>query len=69
MRRVRAGRAELKRAVAESGNSLGAPVALSMEYRAMPTETALAIAVIVCLFGVYAGTLAWADFDSRNHRH
>ncbi len=35
----------------------------------MPIELALAIAVIVCLFGIYAGALAWADFHSRNHRY
>jgi hypothetical protein len=34
----------------------------------MPTETAIAVAVIVALFATYAGTLAWADFYSRNHR-
>jgi hypothetical protein len=36
---------------------------------AMPTETAIAIAVIVTLFMIYAGSIAWADFYSRNHRH
>ena len=35
----------------------------------MPTETVIAIAVIVTLFAIYAGSLAWADFYSRNHRH
>jgi hypothetical protein len=35
----------------------------------MPTETAIAIAVILALFTTYAGALAWADFYSRNYRH
>lgn len=34
----------------------------------MPTETIIAIAVIVTLFATLSGTLAWADFYSRNHR-
>ena len=35
---------------------------------AMPTETAIVIAGIVLVFAVFAVTLAWADFYTRNCR-
>lgn len=34
----------------------------------MPTETAIAIAVILVLFTIYAGSILWADFYSRDYR-
>jgi hypothetical protein len=34
----------------------------------MPTETAIAVAVILVLFCTYAGSLVWADFYSRDYR-
>ncbi len=35
----------------------------------MPTDTAIAIAVILVIFLTYAGSILWADFYSRNYRH
>jgi hypothetical protein len=35
---------------------------------AMPTETAIIVAGIVLVFAVFAVTLAWADFYTRNFR-
>jgi H+/gluconate symporter-like permease len=34
----------------------------------MPMGTAIIIAGIVAAFVIYAATLAWADFYSRNYR-
>jgi hypothetical protein len=34
----------------------------------MPTETAIILAGIVLVFVVFAVTLAWADYYSRNFR-
>jgi hypothetical protein len=34
----------------------------------MPTETAIVAAGIVLVFAVFAVTLAWADYYSRNFR-
>jgi hypothetical protein len=34
----------------------------------MPTETAIIVAGIVLVFAVFAVTLAWADFYTRNFR-
>jgi hypothetical protein len=34
----------------------------------MPTETAIVIAGIVLVFAVFAISLAWADFYTRNYR-
>jgi hypothetical protein len=34
----------------------------------MPTETVIVIAGIVLVFAVFAVTLAWADFYTRNYR-
>jgi len=34
----------------------------------MPTETAVIIAGIVLMFAVFAVTLAWADYYTRNAR-
>ena len=34
----------------------------------MPTETAIVIAGIVLVFGLFAISLAWADYYSRNSR-
>ena len=33
----------------------------------MPTETAIVVAGIVLVFAVFAVTLAWADFYTRNY--
>jgi hypothetical protein len=35
---------------------------------AMPTETIIIVAGIVLMFAVFAASLAWADFYSRNFR-
>jgi hypothetical protein len=34
----------------------------------MPTETAITVAGIVLVFAVFAVTLAWADYYTRNFR-
>jgi hypothetical protein len=34
----------------------------------MPTETAIVIAGIVLVFAVFAISLAWADFYTRDYR-
>ncbi|MDP2408896.1 MAG: hypothetical protein Q8M26_01285 [Pseudolabrys sp.] len=34
----------------------------------MPTETAIVVAAIVLVFAIFAGTLAWADHQTRNFR-
>jgi len=33
----------------------------------MPTETTIVIAAIVAVFAIYAATLMWADFYTRNY--
>ena len=36
----------------------------------MPTETIIVLVGVVLAFAVFAGTLAWADFYTRNlHQH
>jgi hypothetical protein len=34
----------------------------------MPTETAIVVAGIVLVFAIFAVSLAWADYYSRNYR-
>jgi hypothetical protein len=34
----------------------------------MPTETTIVVAGIVLVFAVFAVTLAWADYRTRNFR-